>query len=74
MEAMKGMYCSELAVNHACAYCDYHKCHMTAQHIRCKDCLNKQCKHLIKNEARRVSTVLIKEDNNHEQSKTRSAS
>lgn len=50
MEAMKGMYCSELATNHACAYCDYHKCHMTAQHIRCKDCLNKQCKHLIKNE------------------------
>lgn len=50
MEAMKGMYCSELASNHACAFCKYHNCHLTAKQMRCKDCLNKQCKHFVKNE------------------------
>lgn len=49
MEVMNGMYCSELAANHACAFCKYHNCHLTARQLRCKDCLNKQCKHLIKN-------------------------
>ena len=50
MEAKKGMYCSELSSNHACAFCTYHNCHLTARQMKCKGCLNKQCKNLVKNE------------------------
>ena len=31
-------------------YCKYHKCHLTARQLKCKDCLGKQCLHLEKNE------------------------
>lgn len=32
------------------AYCRYHKCNMTVKQIRCKNCLGKNCWHLVKNE------------------------
>lgn len=33
-----------------CAYCGYHKCSVTVKQMRQKECLSKQCKHLVKNE------------------------
>ena len=32
------------------AYCAKHYCHLTVKQIRHKDCLQKQCRHLRKNE------------------------
>ena len=32
------------------AYCHYHRCSMTVKQMKCKNCLGKECKHLIKNE------------------------
>lgn len=32
------------------AYCRYHHCGMTVKQMRCKNCLQKQCNHLVKNE------------------------
>lgn len=32
------------------AYCTLHKCNMTVRQIKQKECLRKQCRHLIKNE------------------------
>ena len=32
------------------AYCKYHKCNMTTKQMKCKNCLGKQCWHLVKNE------------------------
>lgn len=32
------------------AYCKYHHCCMTVKQMRCKNCLGKQCHHLVKNE------------------------
>lgn len=31
-------------------YCRYHHANMTVKQIRCKNCLQKQCRHLVKNE------------------------
>lgn len=31
-------------------YCRYHRCGMTVKQMRCKNCLQKQCRHLVKNE------------------------
>ena len=36
--------------NNVAGYCKYHKCRMTVKQIRCKNCLQKQCWHFIKNE------------------------
>ena len=36
--------------DNCCAYCKYHNCGMTAKQMRKKECLKKQCWHLIKNE------------------------
>ena len=33
-----------------CAYCNLHHCAMTAKQMKCKECLQKQCWHLVKNE------------------------
>ena len=33
------------------AYCKYHHCYMTVKQIKRKNCLRKQCGHLVKNEA-----------------------
>jgi len=35
---------------HPCGYCQYHKCGITVKQLRKKECLKKQCAHLIKNE------------------------
>lgn len=32
-------------------YCKYHRCCMTVKQMKCKNCLGKQCVHLIKNES-----------------------
>ena len=31
-------------------YCKHHHCAMTVKQMRCKNCLQKQCHHLVKNE------------------------
>jgi hypothetical protein len=31
-------------------YCRHHNCAMTVKQIKCKNCLQKQCWHLVKNE------------------------
>ena len=36
--------------DNCCAYCQRHQCAMTVKQMKCKDCLNKQCKYLIKKE------------------------
>lgn len=37
--------------DNCCAHCKYHNCSITVRQMRAKDCLRKQCKHLVKNEA-----------------------
>ena len=37
--------------NNIAAYCKFHKCGMTVKQMRCKNCLSKQCWHLVKNES-----------------------
>lgn len=32
------------------AYCKHHDCYMTVKQMRCKECLQKQCRYLTKNE------------------------
>ena len=32
------------------AWCNYHNCGMTVKQMRCKECLQKQCRYLKKNE------------------------
>ena len=32
------------------AYCRYHNCSMTVKQMRCKNCLQKECFHLVKND------------------------
>lgn len=32
-----------------CGYCKYHRCSITVKQLRKKNCLQKQCRHLIKN-------------------------
>ena len=36
--------------NNCCAYCKLHKCSMTVKQMKMKECLQKQCWHLEKNE------------------------
>lgn len=36
--------------DNCCAYCKLHKCSMTVKQMRKKECLNKQCWHLVKND------------------------
>lgn len=36
--------------NNCCAYCRHHGCNMTAKQMKAKNCLGKQCWHLVKNE------------------------
>ena len=46
-----------------CAYCKYHNCAMTYKQVRAKECLQKQCRHMIKRESHSVWTqrALVKE-------------
>ena len=36
--------------NNVAAYCRHHNCSMTVKQIKCKNCLQKQCWYLVKNE------------------------
>ena len=36
--------------NNCCAYCKLHRCSMTVKQMKAKNCLQKQCWHLVKNE------------------------
>lgn len=36
--------------NNCCAYCRLHHCSMTVKQMKAKNCLQKQCWHLVKNE------------------------
>lgn len=36
--------------NNVVGYCRYHCGYMTVKQMRCKNCLSKQCRHLVKNE------------------------
>lgn len=36
--------------NNVVAYCSYHHCGMTVKQMKCKECLQKQCYYLKKNE------------------------
>lgn len=40
--------------NNCCAYCKLHQCAMTVKQMKAKECLNKQCYHLVKNEAHQI--------------------
>lgn len=50
MEKVNGLYGSEIDKSKSCAYCKYHKCHLTPKMVRQHECLNKQCFHMVKNE------------------------
>lgn len=36
--------------NNVAAYCRLHQCGITVKQMKCKNCLQKQCWHLVKNE------------------------
>lgn len=36
--------------NNVAAYCKLHNCCMTVKQMKCKNCLQKECWHLVKNE------------------------
>ena len=36
--------------DNCCAYCKYHNCNVTVRQLKQKECLKKQCRHLLKNE------------------------
>lgn len=40
--------------DNCCAYCKLHGCSMTAKQMRKKECLKKQCFHLVKNEEHQI--------------------
>ena len=49
METVKGLYHNELISSHACGFCKHHNCHLTVKQMKCKNCLQKHCRHLVKN-------------------------
>lgn len=51
MEMVKGLYGSEFDACKSCGYCKRHHKHLTVKMLRKHECLNKQCRHLVKNEA-----------------------
>lgn len=40
--------------NNCCAYCKKHHCSMTVRQMKKKECLGKQCWHLVKNEKHQI--------------------
>lgn len=44
---MKCLFNSES--NNCCGYCKYHLANLTVKQMRAKECLQKECRHLIKN-------------------------
>ena len=45
-----GLYGSYIKRTKACAYCYYHKCHLTVATMKKHECLKKQCECLKKHE------------------------
>ena len=37
--------------NNCCGYCKYHHANVTVKQMRAKNCLQKECRHLVKNES-----------------------
>ena len=37
--------------NNTAGYCLHHQCGVTVRQMKCKNCLQKQCRHFIKNES-----------------------
>lgn len=50
MGTVKGMFGSDVSMNHSCGFCRYHSCCLTAKQMKAKNCLGKQCWYLVKNE------------------------
>lgn len=50
METVHGLYGSEFAKCKSCGFCKHHNCYLTVKQSRQHNCLQKQCRHLIKNE------------------------
>ena len=50
MNIVNGLYGSEFMECKACGFCKYHKCYLTVRQLKQHGCLQKQCKHLQKNE------------------------
>lgn len=44
---MKCLFNSES--NNCCGYCKYHLANLTVKQMRAKECLQKECRHLVKN-------------------------
>ena len=40
--------------NNCCAYCKLHNCGMTVKQMKTKECLNKQCYHLVRNKDHQI--------------------
>ena len=43
METVKGMFGSDVSMNHSCGFCRHHSCSLTAKQMKAKNCLGKQC-------------------------------
>lgn len=50
MGTVKGMFGSDVSMNHSCGFCRHHSCCLTAKQMKAKNCLGKQCWYLVKNE------------------------
>lgn len=37
--------------NNCCGYCKYHRANLTVKQMRAKECLQKECRYLVKNES-----------------------
>ncbi len=46
---MKCLFNSES--NNCCGYCKYHLANLTVKQMRAKECLQKECRYLVKNES-----------------------
>ena len=49
-ELLPSLYGTRIKRSKACAYCHYHKCHLTVTMLKKHECLKKQCSHLKKHD------------------------
>lgn len=49
-QKLYGFFGSQISREKAVGFCYLHKCHLTANTLKCKGCLGKQCHHLKKHE------------------------
>ena len=47
-EIVNGLYGSSFNIHRSCAYCKYHKAHLTPKMLKQHECLKKQCNSLDK--------------------------